>query len=149
MSGHADRFFFDTNILIYWLDTAEPKKNAAARNWVAAIWESRCGNVSWQVLNELYATATHKLGTPPPAVRELVETYSLLNPVAFDLPLLHRAWHWTDHARVPYWDALILAAAESAGCKYLLSEDFQTGRQFGDLTIVNPFLTSPADFGLQ
>jgi predicted nucleic acid-binding protein len=148
MSGHADRFFFDTNVLIYWLDTAETKKNAAAMEWVAAIWENRRGSVSWQVLNELYATATRNLGVPPPAVRQLVEAYSLLNPVAFDLPLLHRAWHWIDHAGVPYWDALIVAAAETADCKYLLSEDFQAGRCFGDITIVNPFLTRPADFGL-
>ena len=38
------------------------------------------------------------------------------------------------------YDALILAAAIEAGCETLYSEDFQHGRRFGDLTVVNPFL---------
>ncbi len=38
------------------------------------------------------------------------------------------------------YDALILAAALEAGCETLFSEDFQHGRRFGDLTVVNPFL---------
>ena len=149
MNGAAKRFFLDTNILIYWLDAAEPAKHAAARRWVAAVWESGRGSISWQVLNEFYSNATRKLRAPPPAVRELVKDYSSWKPVSFDLPLLQRAWHWTDHARVPYWDALIVAAAEVAGCGYLLTEDFQAGQKFGDLTIVNPFLTSPDEFDFE
>ena len=51
--------------------------------------------------------------------------------------------HWTDQARVSFWDGLIVAAAERMRCRFLLSEDFQTGREFGSITIVNPFETSP------
>jgi predicted nucleic acid-binding protein len=54
-----------------------------------------------------------------------------------------------DRASVSYWDALIVAAAETAGCGYLLSEDFQAGRKFDDLTVVNPFLTAPDNFGFK
>jgi predicted nucleic acid-binding protein len=53
-----------------------------------------------------------------------------------------------DSAGLSYWDALILASAEEAGCGYLLSEDFQTGRTFGTVTVVNPFKALPAAFGL-
>ena len=45
-----------------------------------------------------------------------------------------------DHS-LAFYDALILAAAIEAGCETLYSEDFQHGRQFGDCTIVNPFLS--------
>jgi predicted nucleic acid-binding protein len=38
---------------------------------------------------------------------------------------------------------MIVAAAEQTGCRYLLSEDFQAGRRFGDVTVVNPFETGP------
>jgi predicted nucleic acid-binding protein len=58
--------------------------------------------------------------------------------------LLQRAWHSTDNTHLSYWDALILAAAEVAVCEYLLSEDFQSGRRFGAIQVVNPFLTTPA-----
>ena len=33
------------------------------------------------------------------------------------------------------------ATAQRAGIDYLLSEDMQDGRRFGELTIVNPFRT--------
>jgi predicted nucleic acid-binding protein len=149
MNGAAEKFFLDTNILLYWLDAANGSKHASAREWVAAVWESGRGAISWQVLNEFYANATRKLGHPRPGVRALVEVYSQWEPVGFELPMLRRAWYWTDHASLAYWDALILAAAESTGCTYLLSEDFQTGRRFGDLTVVNPFLTGPEGFDLR
>lgn len=149
MSGAGNRFFFDTNILLYYLDTAERAKHAAAQRWVSAVWQNRCGAISWQVLNEFYANATRKLGAPRSSVRSLIEAYSEWNPSSFDLALLRRAWHWCDRAGIPYWDALILAAAEFAGCTYVLTEDFQAGQKFGGLTIVNPFLASPDDFDFE
>jgi predicted nucleic acid-binding protein len=148
MSDAADRFFFDTNVLIYWVDAAQRSKHLAAREWVAAVWENRCGAISWQVLNEFYANATRKLRVPQSGARQLVEEYSLWHPAPIDLALLRRAWYWSDKAGVPYWDSLILAAAEIGGCRYLLSEDFQAGQKFGELTVVNPFLSGPAEFDL-
>jgi predicted nucleic acid-binding protein len=75
-----------------------------------------------------------------------VETLALWQPVDFGLALLHRAWYWSDRGGVAYWDSLILAAAESTGCKYLLSEDFQAGQKFGDLTVLDPFHSAPEEF---
>jgi len=37
------------------------------------------------------------------------------------------------------WDALIVEAALRAGASLLLSEDLRDGRQFGTLTVANPF----------
>ncbi len=47
-----------------------------------------------------------------------------------------------DEAGIAYWDALIVAAAERGGCRLLLSEDFQQGRRFGEITVVSPFRES-------
>ena len=38
-----------------------------------------------------------------------------------------------------FYDSLIVAAALEAECKYLVSEDLQSGQVLGDLEIVNPF----------
>ena len=38
---------------------------------------------------------------------------------------------------------MIVAAAERSRCRWLLSEDFQAGRKFGELTVVNPFEHEP------
>jgi predicted nucleic acid-binding protein len=51
-----------------------------------------------------------------------------------------------DAAQLSYWDALILAAAQRSGARYLLSEDFQSGRRCGDVQVLNPFDHSPAEF---
>ncbi len=43
-----------------------------------------------------------------------------------------------------FYDALIVASAIEARCDMLYSEDMQHGRQFGGLTVVNPFLEGAA-----
>jgi predicted nucleic acid-binding protein len=149
MSAAADCFFVDTNVLLYSVDASNAAKRARARQWMDALWATDSGRLSWQVLHEFYSNAVGKMKTPAVLARENVGTLALWQPVDFGLGLLHRAWYWMDHASVSYWDALILAAAETAGCKYLLSEDFQAGRKFGDLTVVNPFLTGPDNFGFK
>ena len=111
-----------------------------------ALWKTDCGCLSWQVLNEFYWNAVGKLKKPAVHARENVETLALWQPVDFGLGLLHRAWYWSDRAGVAYWDSLIVAAAESTGCKYLLSEDFQAGQRFGDITAIDPFRHAPDEF---
>jgi len=59
------------------------------------------------------------------------------------ITLVEHAWHWMDKAQLRFWDGLIVAAAERTRCRYLLSEDFQEGRESGSVTILNPFKTSP------
>lgn len=133
----------DANVLLYTLDTANPRKQAAAVRWRDALWEQEVGRLSWQVLNELYANATRKLAVPANIARALVRSYAQWPVIEFGLALVERAWHWTDRADINYWDALILAAGERAGCRWLLSEDFQEGRKYGSVEVVNPFRTGP------
>ena len=121
----------------------DPQKQAAALRWRDALWEQQAGRLSWQVLNEFYWNATRKLRVAGHVARTLVESYSKWATTGFSLPLIQRAWHWTDSAGISYWDALILAAAERSGCRRLLSEDFSHGREYGAVEVVNPFLVDP------
>jgi predicted nucleic acid-binding protein len=144
----AERFFVDTNILLYSADPADPAKQQAARLWLTVLWEQAAGCLSWQVLDEFYVNALRKLHSPSPRARSMVELFALWQPIDTSLGLIQRAWHWMDKAGLPYWDALIVAAAERGGCAWLLSEDFQAGRQFGPVTVVNPLRGRPEEFGL-
>jgi predicted nucleic acid-binding protein len=139
--------FLDTNVLLYAIDTADPEKQRAGRRWLAGCWETGRARTSWQVLNEFYVNATRKLGRPTREARALVETYAQWMPAGVGLGLVRRAWEWTDSAGVPYWDALILAASEASGCGYLLSEDFQRGRTYGSVRVIDPFRTDPEELG--
>jgi len=41
--------------------------------------------------------------------------------------------------KIPFFDALMWATARRAGCTTLITEDFQTNRELGGVTFVNPF----------
>ncbi len=52
--------FVDTNVLIYAVDLADPKKQQAAQSWLADLWTKGNGPISFQVLQEFYS----KVGQP-------------------------------------------------------------------------------------
>jgi predicted nucleic acid-binding protein len=139
------RVFVDTNVLVYCRDASEPKKQARALAWMTALWEKQAGRLSYQVLQEFYVTVTAKLdpGLPPDLARRDVRALLAWQPLTPDARLLEGAWLLQDRHRLPWWDALIIAAAQAAGCPYLLSEDFQEHQSLGDLTLINPFRTLP------
>jgi predicted nucleic acid-binding protein len=143
------KVFVDTNVLVYCRDASEPEKQARAAAWMAVLWEQRSGRLSFQVLKEYYVTVTAKLSPGLPRELARLEVRALLawRPHPADARLLEGAWLLQDRHRLPWWDALIVASAQGEGCRYLLSEDFQAGFAWGDLTVVNPFHTGPEDVG--
>jgi len=143
-----ERFFVDANVLLYSVDVSVRIKRGQARRWLAALWETGAGRLSWQVLQEFYVNAERKAGLANPAARRLGETFAQWQPVEMSLGVMQRGWHWTDKAQVHFWDGLILAAAERAGCSWLLTEDLQPGQRFGLLTVISPFQRGPEEFGL-
>jgi predicted nucleic acid-binding protein len=140
---NGDRYFVDTNVLLYTYDKSDALKRAKAEAWLASLWGNWNGALSWQVLQEFYFNALRKFEVPANAARDLVKLMSQWNPPEVTLGMLERAWYWNDHANVSFWDAMIIAAAERTRCRFLLSEDFQTGREFGAITVLNPFETAP------
>ena len=134
-----DSYFADTNIHLYNIEPQPSLKQRRCHDWLDWLWLSRSGRTSWQVINEFNANATRKIGAPVWQVRQTVRDLVAWNPLSPDLDLIERAWHWVDSAQVPWWDALILASAERLNCRYLLSEDFQSGRTYGTILVINPF----------
>lgn len=135
--------FVDTNVLIYALDEADLKKQEAARAWRAELWKSRRGRISYQVLQEFYVKVTHKWPRAQPAARAEVRDLLAWQPVAVDDGLLDRAWTIQDRYQLSFWDALIVAAARSASCRYLLTEDLQAGQDLDGVMVINPFRCDP------
>ena len=60
-------------------------------------------------------------------------------PVALDLAILERGWLLQERYSLSWWDALIVAAAQSCACSALLTEDLQHNQMFGDVRIIDPF----------
>ena len=140
---NGDRYFVDSNVFLYIFDQASPTKRARAEAWLAWLWETASGALSWQVIQEFYWNVLRKYGAPPEQARSYAKAMSEWNPPEVTIGMIERAWHWTDQTQVSFWDGLMVAAAERTRCRFLLSEEFQSGREYGSITIVNPFETSP------
>ena len=133
--------FVDTNILVYAYDTADAAKQRIASEALTALWHTRTGAVSTQVLQEFYvvATAPHKRAMPPAEARELVELYSAWPLVLIEPLLILNAARLHERSSVSFWDALIVEAARVAGATRILSEDLLGGGTIDGLEIVDPF----------
>jgi predicted nucleic acid-binding protein len=97
------------------------------------------GIVSTQVLQEFDGNATNKLGLERDAARARLEAYLGFDVVALPPPLLVAAVDRHRVDSVSCWDAVVIRAAEHAGCHTLSSEHLQAGRRFGSVRVVNPF----------
>ena len=137
--------FVDANVLIYSEDGASPEKQARAIEWLRVLWDRRLGRVSTQVLSEFYVNVTRKARPPMPPgdARAEVRRYQRWQPWAVDHATVESAWSVESRFGFNYWDALIIAAAQAQGCRYLLSEDMQHGQHVDSIQIINPFLAGP------
>ncbi|HQD57956.1 MAG TPA: PIN domain-containing protein [Candidatus Competibacteraceae bacterium] len=134
--------FFDSNVLIYLFDDAEPTKQRMARQRVAQALAEGTGCISHQVVQETLNVLTGKFQRPASnedAQHILERVLAPLWRVMPTVDLYTRALDLHERYRYSFYDSLILAAALEAGCARLYSEDLQDGQQIEGLTIENPF----------
>lgn len=141
--------FLDSNIFVYSLDVTDPEKHATARRLVAGVLQSGEGRISFQVIQETLSVITRKFQTAvsPDDTRQFLA--GVLVPLWRVMPsqgLYERALDIQTRYGYSFYDSLIVAAALSAGCTRLLSEDLQHGQRIEGLSIENPFaaLANPA-----
>jgi predicted nucleic acid-binding protein len=127
--------FLDTNVLLYLL-SADSAKADRAESLLAD-----GGTISVQVLNEFASVALRKLDMPVAELREVLEpvrSVCRVEPVTEDTH--DRALALVERYGFSLYDAMLIAAALSAGCTRLYSEDLQHGQLINrQLRIVNPF----------
>ena len=134
MSGKT---FLDTNIVVYLYSGDEPEKRAIA----LALIEQNNIVVSTQVLSELANTLSRKFSLSFEVVAQAVaEVRDACTVVPVMPDTIAQALMLAQKYKYAYYDSLILAAALSAGCESLATEDMQHGQNIeGVLTIRNPF----------
>lgn len=136
------RCFADTNLFLYAAskDPADAGRKAAVRELLG---QEDIG-ISAQVLQEFAhnASAKKRLGL------EAEETETILHAM-LDYPVLPvtgelvlEAFTLQQRFQISYWDAAIIAAARSLGCKILYTEDLNAGQDYGGVVAQNPFAGS-------
>lgn len=133
------RVALDTNVLAYVEGMNGAARKAAAAELISRLPESSTV-LPVQVLGELFRILVRKAQWSPAQARKAIlswqDTFSLVETspsillAAVDLAVDHK---------LVIWDAVVLSAASSAGCRLLLSEDLQEGFTWGGVTVVNPF----------
>ena len=143
----ADKYFVDTNILIYAHDRAAGMKHEKARELIESLWLSGQGVLSTQVLQELFVNLRRKVARPVAVdeIRRLVNDYMswevVVNaPEAVIQALEIQALENQVRYKTSFWDALILQAAEQSGAAILYSEDLAAKQSYGTVRVVNPLV---------
>lgn len=135
----AEMNFIDTNLIVYANDKRDLEKQAQALDVIRREIREGTGVISIQVLQEYANTALNKLNQEAGIVLRqlaLLETLTIIRP---DPPMVRRAVELKMLFQLSFWDASILAAAESAACRQLFSEDLNAGQAFGAIRVINPF----------
>jgi predicted nucleic acid-binding protein len=140
----SDKFFVDTNILMYAHDTSAGEKHRRAKALVEELWENRSGVVSTQVLQELAVNLRRKAPKPldAKATRDVVSDYLAWRVVVNDGESILDALDLEARYQVSFWDALVIQAAHAAGAEILYSEDLSDGQRYGTLRVKNPLTSS-------
>ena len=117
----SDKYFVDTNILMYAHDTAAGAKHERAKALVEELWRNRSGVVSTQVLQELCVNLRRKAGRPLDlkTVREIVGDYLAWDVVVNTGTSILEALDIEERYRISFWDALVIQAAEASGAALL------------------------------
>jgi predicted nucleic acid-binding protein len=102
-----------------------------------------------QVLNEYFVNVTRKLdpGLPSEEAWDDVEALSAWNPLPSDMSILTRAFAVQRRYRFSWWDSMIGAVAEAAGCTRILSENLSHDTIYCGFTVENLFVEMPGKWG--
>ena len=139
--------FVDSTTLLYPLDRTDPAKQAICAAWLRTLRANDALTVSPQVLNESYWVVVRKpaFAWARPQVRTYLTDYATWVTAPLNPATMAQAFQIEDHYGLRFWDGLMIASANAAGCSRFLSEDLSDGQRYGAVTVVNPFRHAPGD----
>ena len=138
----------DTNLLVYRFDPRDELKQCAATELLREGLVDGSAVLPHQAILEFVAAVSRPCrdrdGEPLlPRSEALLEAESLARqfPVLYpDAEVLATAFRGCATYRLSWFDAHLWAYAERFGLPEILSEDFEHGRHYGRVRVVNPFL---------
>jgi predicted nucleic acid-binding protein len=97
--------------------------------------------ISTQVLGEFASVLLHKMVPPvePTALSRILTSLGPIRTIPTDADMVLRAVDARGLYGLHFYDCLVLAAAERAGCETIWSEDLNSGQQYFGITVRNPF----------
>ena len=132
--------FLDTNVVVYAFDSGNPPKQKVSRELLKSGIAGRAV-ISTQVLAEFASTLLHKISprANADAVMKGLDALAAIRTITPDSELVRRAVEAHVSYGIHFYDGMIVAAAERAGCQQIWSEDLNGGQKYFGVTVRNPF----------
>ena len=139
--------FVDSTTLLYTLDPTDAAKRARCVTWLKSLRLLGALTMNLQVLNETYWVVSRKpaFGEARGGIRAHLGDYAIWTTAPLNVETLVAGWRLQDRFQVSFWDALLLASANAAGCAFFLSEDLNDSQVYGGVRVIDPFRHAPAD----
>jgi len=135
------RFTLDTNVLVCSIDSNSIERHAKAEQIVSRSLGTDCV-LTLQSLGEFYRVAVAKRRMERAVAAQAIEDWTqAFEIVAADKGSLREAIVAEALHGLSFWDAMLWATAKAAGCRLIVTEDFQAGREVDGVLFVNPFGT--------
>jgi predicted nucleic acid-binding protein len=131
------KVFVDTNILLYAFTNDDEEK----KEIVLSALDKSLPVISTQVIKEFAHVFVKKKSVSPSDTRVTLQTIiDITEIVTESVDLTFEALHIHERFGFSFYDSLIVAAAISADCAVLFSEDMKHKQSIGgQVEIVNPF----------
>lgn len=145
----ASRSCIDTSVLIYAEARDAPAKQRASLNLLRQLLEDATGVLSTQVLQEYCNVALKKLKLPAHHVRaqldvfEQFEQFEQFEVIQITPAIIRIGLDLHQTRSLAFFDTIIVASAQTAGCAGLLSKVLNTGEIMAGVRMVNPFANLP------
>src|SRR5271168_2707789 len=110
----SDRYFLDTNILVYSFDPVEPRKASVAEDLITRAVASGLGVISYQVVQEFINVSLRRFGAAMTVTELELYFFKILLPmmrVSSSTELFLEALRLQTANRIAWYDSLIVAAA--------------------------------------
>jgi predicted nucleic acid-binding protein len=138
-ASSVGKAFFDTNVLLYMRSSEDLNKQFHARQLFNHHVQLGSILLSTQVVQEFFTVGLRKLKLPKEDVKQTAIELLDLPLVLLGPSQILKAIEIEERYQISFWDALILAAAESGGAEVLFTEDLNHGQQYGSVLVRNPF----------
>ena len=133
--------FVDADVFISAADPRDAAKRQRSIAWLDLLWREQRGRTSAQVLAESYF-ALNRLARGAGAAEDAwqsVQKYFVWSPQAIDDNVVRRAREIEQRFGIPWWDCMVVAAAQLQDCELLLTQGLQDNGVYGTVTVRSPF----------
>jgi predicted nucleic acid-binding protein len=138
-----DKFFIDTNIIVYIFDRKNIDKQKISVNILNKALGGMAVIISFQVIGEFCSVSLKKFEVPLLIFDCKYFINKFLFPICEIFPgldLYNKAIEIKEITNYGFYDCLIIASAVYGRCNILYSEDLNAGEEIMGVKIVNPYV---------